>query len=494
MTTELRANLVTEIRKQVLRELLRKDKDAYKKAVHDLIVSSLHEKQQEVFDALARGETYIALCCSRRAGKTYFLACLIILTLLHAGHNQSVVFAAPTLSDGRDLIWPELSRLIDELQLPWELKEHLGRIETPEGAFFKIMGLNKAGHAGKPRGLETLLFLCDESQDMEHLLPALVSAVGPALVNRRGAFIASGTPGMAEQGWWYEVNQNQRGFMHMGWSIDQNPKLTRPGEEILREVREKFGWDENHPEYLREYKGLWVEDTNLSVFDYRNNRNAIYELPDDYSVETWKHVIGMDYGFSSPCGWAVVAVNPYDNERIVVHAEKGADTDGDYAAEVTARLVREYRSTLVVCDPGGGGVGWLKKFNATNAKRLGCQVKEAYKVHKPGQIEMVNVELRTARLKFLRPDSFAAKDTCADPVVKELQVLRYTDATKSDIVTGKAYEDHASDALRYALVECVAWTSKDRPKVPTPDELEAKAIADRNRRARAANRGPLWRR
>lgn len=440
---------------------------------------SLHRRQREVFDSPAR---FKSLCCSRRAGKTALLARLIICLLLGAGFNQWVIFAAPTLDIGKDLIWAELTMLIDSLNLGWETLDHRGIVKLPNGARFKILGLDNVRQVAKVRGYDMVGFLADEVQNYEHLIEPLLVSLAPALSGRRGMFVASGTPGPALRGFWFRICHGEDGFKTFHWDIRQNPKNPRPGEDVLQEERERNGWSEQHPTYIREWLGIWVEDSNFMVCDFAHARNTLAEAPTDYGAH-WRHVIGIDYGFVDATAWVVIAVNPFTGETLVVHAEKHETLIGDKAAEITATLVKRFGTTYVVCDPAGGGKPFFETFNAKYGSVLSCRIRSADKVDKFGSINLLNTELRTARLKFLLPDSDAA--------VREVQVLRWKDEYKEALQEGADYPDHCFDALRYALVEAAPWAVKGAPKKETPEDVQR---AERAKRIRAQQQKQWWER
>ncbi len=406
-----------------------------------------------------------------------------------------MVFAAPTLSEGRDLIWPELSKMLRRYCLPWDDKAHFGTIRTPDGALFRIQGLNKREHAEKPRGLDIVLFLTDESQSHDYLLSPLITAVWPALSGRQGSFVAAGTPGISPQGFWYDICHGGHGFASRHWTLLENTKNPRPGAEVLAEVLREKGWTENHPEFLREYRGQWVLDTNLLVCDFNPKVNQVAALPAGYGPH-FRHVVGIDYGYVDDSAWVVLAVDPHSDARYVVHAEKHANMDGDAWVELTAGLVKKYRTTYVVCDPAGGGKPFYAKFNAKHGQSLGCAIRSADKVDKLGSISFLNTELRTERLKILSPE--------ADCLTQEMMRLRWKDTTRSEILGGTDFPDHAFDAARYAIQESVAWKSKPRPQEDARSRAEAewrerlrtdpeaRDIEQRNRAAREAQRGASW--
>lgn len=472
-----------ELKRRAWRELRQRDPEAFRARVAADIRTGFGDKQGEVDDSLQKGLRYVALCCSRRAGKTNFLAKLIVLALLDAQHNEAVFFVADTLQRGKGLIWKEVEKLVDRYQLPWKLKENEGQIHTPAGAALFLLGLNQQRQATKSaRGFKAVLYLLDEAQDQDHLLKPLLAAVSPALSDRRGAFIVAGTPGWAEAGTWYEwVHGLAGGFKSIGWTVRENEKfpLDRYGgdvEVMLAEQRKAAGWDENHPDYLREWLNIWAVDPTQLVCEYVGSRNGIAALPKSYGRH-WRHVIGIDYGWDDAAAWVVVAANPYGPERVVVHAEAHAKLDNDEAAAVTTRLVKQFETTNVVCDPAGGGKTFFETFNRRYGQKLKCQIRAANKLGKADSVKWINTDLRKGRLVVLLP--------AAEALAKEIRQLRWKDKEAGEVLTSSVVRDDCFDAFRYAMVEIAPWVEREHTKKDQKRDEERLKKLDEARRERA---------
>lgn len=479
-----RASLLARQRIERIRHL-----PEYREAVARLILAGFHAEQAKAWALLEAGVRFVAACCSRRAGKTYFMASLIVLLLLKAKFNQEVVFIAPTLKRGKELIWRELTRTIDYYHLGWKCTENTGTVQTPDGAYFRIVGLDNKRQIDKiSRGGNTVAALCDESQVYAHLMPQLMVGMRPALAQTRGAFLACGTPGIAEQGWWHEAAvQEKHGFRSVHWTLFENPHLGRDPEEILREEMADNGWDENHPTLLREYRGRWITDTNALVFDFMRSRNTVTIDSEGFFVAngkradvkydraTWRHWVGIDYGFNDPSAWVVVAAAPHARDLYVVYCEQHSGLTDDEIAETTRRIVDTFKPRGVVGDSASGGSTFMHSWNARYGSKYGVRIRPAKKHDKPGSIKTVNTELRKERLKLLLP--------VCEEMALDMGRLQWADAERTQILEGAAFPDHLEDALRYVVMECTAHMTKDAPKEPTAEERELALIIARNRAA-----------
>lgn len=445
----------------------------YRAEVKKRILAGWHPEQARMWQRMEAGERYLAVCCSRRAGKTFWISDLIVLLLMAAGFNQDVAFIAPTLKRGRELIWRELMRKIDLYHLGWKVSENMGTVSTPEGAYFRIVGLDNKKQIDKvSRGGDTIAFLADEVQSYFQLLPELLVGAGPALAQSRGAFIASGTPGVAEQGFWHEIAvEEKHGFTKAHWTLLDNPFLGRDPEEILAEERERNGWDENHPTFLREYKGQWITDHTQLVVEYVKERNAVTELP-AYDVKTWRHWLGIDYGFVDPTAWVVLGSPPFSKDVYVLHCEQESELTEDQIAETTRRLMDAFKPRGAVGDSASGGATFIATWNQRYGRANGVFLRHAKKHDKAGSIKLLNTELRTARLKLHIPH--------AQQMATDFGRLQWKDAERSDILEGPAFPDHLFDALRYALNDCNAYLTKAKPAELTERERELQRIMERN--------------
>lgn len=453
----------------------RRETPGWRGFVRGRIIAKLHKKQLEVLRLLESGVRFIALCCSRRAGKTHLLCSLIVIRLLDAGFNEEVVFAAPTLDRGKELIWEELVKMIEDYHLGWKTYSNTGKIRTPWGARFRIVGLDNKKQIGKQRGGNCVAFFADESQEFAPLLEQLLVAVRPGLSQRRGWFIASGTPGFAKRGYWYRlVHEGEGGFTGKHWTLMDNPHLGRDPEEMIAEEKALQKWPDDHPTLLREWYGLWVDDKNMMVCEFSELVNVVDAIP-DFDPKTWKHFVGVDYGFSpDPCAWVVAAAHPNENLVAILHAEKHLRLTSDAIAEKTNVIFVDFKAKRVVGDSASGGSTFIEDWNQRYGRKHKVRMKHADKVDKDASIDTLNTELRTTRLILLRG--------AADELIKEMAELQWADPEHTEFAPGSV--DHAFDACRYVLRELRAYLANPKEPEPDEDELERRRVEARLERER----------
>lgn len=448
----------------------------YAEIVADDIKRKLHAKQLLVIAMALAGVRFIAGECSRRAGKTHLAAALIVLTMLRAKRGQEVVFCAPTLARGKDLIWDELTRMVDEYNLDWKTNESSGRIRTPNGARFRIVGLDNKKQIGKvSRGGNTILFVTDETQEFPQHLEALLVAVGPALAQSRGVFLALGTPTKNESDYWAAICDGAEGFQRVHWTLLDNPFLGRDADEILAEERERHGWSVDHPDYVRELLGRRCSDPSSLVLEFDKSKNLTPTIP-GYNAKTWRHWIGIDFGFRDTTAWVVLTAPLFGPDVYVVHCEQEAGLDWDEVTERTHKLCETYTPKGIVGDSATGGLPFIESFNKRYSRKFGVRVRGATKHDKPASISVMNTELRKGRLRLLSP--------ATDQLAKEATALQWEDTERTKILEGKAYPEDLFDAWRYAFVDFNAFRH-DQEAANESDE--DRRIRERNERAQRAN-------
>lgn len=471
-------------RRSILLELVRR------KRIKKAILRELHSRQRKVAKDRSRN---IALLCSRRAGKTELCARLIALALLESGHNEWVVYTARTKSIARDLIWAHLVKLNEDHRLGWVMHENTGNIKTPTGAQFLLLGVDKRAEVEKLRGYKIRLIIADEASTYQDHLQHLVTAVEPALSDLAGRLILSGTPGVVCDGYWFSASTGAKPknagrlwrakYKIHHWTVRQNPLFPRDVDEMLREVREDNGWDEEDATYRREYLGEWVEDTSALVYKFTRDRNTCEVLPEEFDKSTWLCTLGVDFGMTDECAWVVLGSPKHSRQVFVLHAEKHSEMLPDEAAALTAELVERFKPVRIVGDGGGLGKPYIVEFNRRWAHDAGISVSLAEKADKVGTISLLNGDLRAAEgrpplVKLLLP--------AAEELAREIQHLPWLDAAHTK--ENPSFPNHCADAFLYAWRSHSSYWNRPKKKEPTRAEIELAARRERARRAREGKR------
>ncbi|MBC7340545.1 MAG: hypothetical protein H5U04_11985 [Firmicutes bacterium] len=237
-------------------------------------------------------------------------------------------------------------------------------------------------------------------------------------------------------------------------TLQDNPYLSEQYRTMLAAL----------PEHLRRMYELgdWDATASSAFPEFRRDVHVVepFEVPDGWTI--WR---GFDRGFSSPfcCLW--LAQDP-DGRRYVVDELYGADRDGkglrmdatDVAALIRQKDRKFGRQRIVgYADPEC----WTKQDQAPSwAEKLnlaGCNFVKAVRDRVMGWMEVHhNLRVPEGGEPVLRIFS-----TCRN-LIRQLMTVPPSPADPDDVDTQA--EDHALDALRYALMAYPL-----RPKVVVPE-------------------------
>lgn len=459
------------------------------------ILGELFDIQRAIADEWLRGCRYFALSCSRRAGKTQLLARLIAISLLHSGRDEWTCFAARTLGIAKDLIWSELERINKRYELNWKINGSDLSITTPTGARFRLVGVDDRASIEKVRGKRFRLFICDEASTYQDALQNLfMSCVQPGLVDIRGSFILSGTPGYTCSGFWFDIATgalDENGevkypdYRRHHWTLRQNPHI-RDADAELADIRRQNRWTEEDPVYVREYLGEWRADDSALVYAFTRARNIIPVLPVPFEPKTWLVTLGVDYGMSDHTAWVALGSPPNDQRTFVIKARKERGKLPDEVSEITEQFVKRYAPVRIVGDSGGLGKTFVEEFNRRHAAKAGIHIIPAKKADKLANIATVNGALRLAN----KPGGLMLLEKEAEPLAGEIQFLPWLDEARTK--EHPRYANHCADSMIYSHKEHRGYLHEPvKQHVPEPrwTTLEQRLATERE-----AASAPWWER
>lgn len=431
----------------------------------------------------------LAVCCSRRAGKSEMAARMIAIELIRARHNEYVLFAARTLMRARQIIWGLLEKINDDYGLGWTMSAHIGQIKTPDGAVFTLLGVDDQNAAEKVRGSKYRLAVLDEAATYETLLERLVvDCLEPGTIDLspRGRIVLTGTPGYSKQGYWFEACAGLKpGWKGYHWTLHQNPHV-EDAEAKLESIRIANGWDHDDPTFRREYKGEWVSDDAVLVYAAREGRNtiedgafrALFSPPHGMSFlewvrEEWTVTVGADIGYTDAFAVAVLGSPPHSQDVYVMETEVEEGLLAGQQADKIAEKRTKYGASRTVIDVGGAGKLVFEEFRARYGKATGGPAHPAQKQGRVEAIGLFNSDLRAGRVKAVLSQAAAVfKEWCSLPWADE-------DKTKAH----PAWPNHASDAVLYAWRAHRAYLAKPAPRPKTEADAEAERFERRRQKA-----------
>ncbi len=404
---------------------------------------------------------YKTAVCSRRAGKTVSCAADLIDTCL-SYNGVNCAYITITRGTAKRIIWKDLMSIIDTYDLKVKIDKAELTITFANGSTLYIGGADDEGEIEKYRGMHFKKVYIDEVQSFRSYIEELVdSIIIPTLTDYNGSLILIGTPGPVPAGYFYNTLQNQD-WSHHHWTVYDNPFITaksgKPVAEIIARANKARGIDENHPTHLRENLGLWVKDESALVFAFNPERNYYSNLPPGEMT----YIMGIDIGYNDADAIAMLAYNYTDkNVYLVEEYVKPKQNISQLVAEIRY-FQDKYKPVRLVMDAGALG----KKIQEEIRQRHGIHIEAAEKHRKLEFIELMNDDLRTAKLKvhtgsLFGEDVFKVQWDRSNP-----QRPKISDVFHTDI----------GDALLYAWRECkhyLATAAVVEPKKGTKAYMDA---------------------
>ena len=406
-----------------------------------------------------------AAVCSRRAGKTFSIAFLLLEAAMK--HPKSFgVYVTMSRALAKNIIWPAFVAINDKFSLGLEFKQNTGDVVLPNGSRILLRGAGSVREIDKLRGLKYPVAVIDEAQGFGDELQYMLNEVlAPATMDYDGTILVTGTPNASCSGPFYDLTHNTSlGWDVHHWTMLENPHLPDPVSWLENERRMR-GMTLDTPAYLREYCGKWVRDSESLVYSIDYGRNVYQSFPKD-AVGDWLYVLGIDVGYNDPTAFSVMAYSMELRETWVLESYKKPKLIPSVAAAHVEALRARFPFTKIVVDTGGLGKGYAEEWK----QKFGIPVEAAKKTDKLAYIELMNSDLRTGTLKIVGPTN---KD-----LVEEMTRLQW-DTTKVEngkFVIDSNFQDHLCDATLYGWRFCLphAHQATENPeKHGTPAWLRA---------------------
>lgn len=452
-------------------------------------LEALFLKQQEVAADNARR---LACLCTRRSGKTHFVATKL-LQCAEENPDGTSLYIALTKGHARRNLGKTLRRLKRQYDLPIRETERDGQLLWihKNGHEIWLAGCKDKTECEKFRGDYYSLVIIDEGQsypmpprkrvvgrdedaeENRELLEYLVNDVlDAALLDTNGQLIITGTPGVLPHGFFWEVTTGDGArpqWKTHSWSVFDNPHIPH-AREWLNQKMAANGWDWEHPTVQREWLGKWVADTAAIIYPIEPGVNLWYPETDREpcwthlpgATEEWHFVLGIDLGNDDATAFVLTASRRGFAEIYVLRTWGGSEMTQAQRAAEWMRLKHQMAQTghtihQTVVDCGGLGKAMALDLN----KDYGVACEPAEKQHKAANIRIVRNAITGGRLKF---NVFETA-----PIRAEMCVLPWNDKRTDH---HESYSDHWCDALLYATREhSVHETWTENP--PEPGSVEA---------------------
>ncbi len=225
--------------------------------------------------------------------------------------------------------------------------------------------------------------------------------------------------------------------------------------------------------------GHWVLDPSGLVYssfdEARNTTEVIPSLPAD---EGWIHILGCDFGVTSPTAYVVLAFSEHDPNLYVLQSEEWRGLSSLDAKDIAVEWDERYKFERIIGDTGGLGkdfeIIWRQRHFPMHA---------AKKENKLGYISLINSDFHHGAIKIVAGSN--------KKLIADLKALAWADDKQNK--EHPALDNHLPDALLYAWRHARHWNWEERERKPATPEEAARAysaerrakLAERNRRAAA---------
>ncbi len=382
-----------------------------------------------------------AALCSRRAGKTFGVACWLYEGGRDCPKGLSV-YICLSRNNARLILWATLIAINDryKLNLWFRTMDNQLIVQLPNGHKIWLAGCKDSAEIDKFRGVKIRRAAIDEAASFgEYLRELVFDVLDPALLDYDGEMCLIGTPGLIPAGLFFEITTGQgygndaagKWSTH-SWTVLDNPHIPH-AESWLANKRKENGWGENHPRYLREWLGQWVNDDGARCYPCDAARNYFYTLPVE-AESKWIYALGVDVGYEDSTAFVVGAYRRGLPNIYIIRAEKHEHLIPSSVAARIQVFQERYGISHVVLDSGGIG----KAYAEEASQRYGIYIEAAEKTKKRAFMELMKGELLSGTIRVQPRD--------CECLINEWAALVWDEKHEKP---DPRFEDHASDAALY---------------------------------------------
>lgn len=411
-----------------------------------------------------------AALCTRRAGKTFACKIDLIYTALTQPDSVSV-YINTSRRECRNIAWNGkygLRSLIKGSGLKvrssrgttdWDVYFNATYLEVhfANGSVIRLVGVDDATEIEKLRGDAYDKVIVDEAAKFGELEYFFSDVISPALGDREGKIVLTGTPSVACSGYFWKVTTNQEGAEGWSthcWTYRENIHLPHLPETYAR-LKERNRWGDDHPTWLREYCGQWVKATNLLVYSFNAIPEAeryYEELPQHTTKDgttyalNWEYILGVDVGFRDAFSYSIWAYSDNCPVSYEIESYKQTELNSDEQADIIEALHKRFKFSKTVVDAGSSILATVEAWK----ERRGLPVEAANKTKKHAFIHSWNAAMERGQVKFRK----------GSPLANELAVLQWKEKTLNSPRPKEDkhnFPNDVCDAALYAWKELLTW-------------------------------------
>lgn len=384
----------------------------------------LHNKQKEVINSDAR---FKVLNWGRRSGKTTVISYEAMITLM-GKDNSRVAYYAPTFSDAREIAWEIFKKTLHGVIVHTNESLLEMTIKNQHGGTSKLVlqGWESVKNRDKGRGVENDLVILDECAFYPAFRIKYDQVIEPTLLTSNGRAIFTSTPNGFNH--FYQLsNDAQRSdnwFYSHATSYDNSFNTKEELERLKKEKPE----DSFAQEYLADFR----KQSGLVFKEFSRQGHVYTDIEKGHIVKT---MVGVDFGFTNPCGIVKVQKN-FDRQYFI--------TDEYYQIGKTdiqiSQMARVMGAELYYPDPENpGGIQELKNQD--------LNVRDVYK----GKNSVVR-GIQIMRELFLQ-GRIMIHSSCKN-LIEEIEGYHYPPEAleKNNEERPVKEADHLIDSLRYCIM------------------------------------------
>src|SRR3990167_4952085 len=379
------------------------------------------------------------LVCGRKFGKTT-TASEEISACAFSEKGKRVIYIAPTLDDARRLMWDRLKgKFKDCVEKTNDTRLEL-IVPTQDGGTSTIF-LGSWEKVDNYRGDEFDLEVYDEVQDYKNFWMGWHESMRPTLTPRKGSALFMGTPkGFNHLYDLFNFEAKDQDYKSFHFTTYDNEHI--PVEEIEK-AKKELTEDRFAQEYLAEFRkteGLVYKEFNRFRHVFKN------DLREGTVVKIFG---GVDFGYTNPCGVITIKKDKWAVYWVTDEWYKTGQTDAQIADYVQALKWEE-------CYPDPESPAAIQEL-----KNRGVNVREVVK-----NKDSIKNGISTIRELF-NTNRLRVHESCVN-LIWELETYHYPDPkpNRNEDENPVKEDDHALDALRYALSMDNALTAEQYHPVP----------------------------
>lgn len=395
----------------------------------------LHETQKIVALNPSR---FRVLCCGRRWGKTTLA--IDQMKARAAIPNSRIAYIAPTYQQARDIAWEQLRN--DCRQAAESINESRLEIKLVNGSLIILRGWEAIETL---RGQRFDLIVIDEIASMRNFWLNWQEVIRPTLTDTKGEGLFISTPkGFNHFYDLYNLPATDTDYKSFHYTTFDNPHI--PKEEIEKAQKE-LTEDRFAQEYLADFR----KTEGLVYKEFNRDKHLFNEPKSSGEFVPVKVFGGVDFGTHNPATAIEVKKDRQGIYWVWERLYKSGMTDSAVADYVSALKWNE-------CYPDPESASGVEEL-----RRRGVNVREVLKAK-----DSVRNGINAVR-ELLKANRLFIHTSCQN-LIWEFETYVYPDkkTDRNEDENPIKENDHALDALRYALVMESAQSNESTLRVQRP--------------------------